>query len=236
MDSQTSQSVGFYVILERLETHRKKVALAGALVVLLVAGYALWNWRADENERAANRDLLRLEVGGPASFAQRNAGDYLKVAREYGSTSAGARARLLGAAVQFTQGRFAEAQATFEEVWNADNEGPFAPQALLGVAASLEGQGKKAEATRKYQEISTTYSQESAGMQAKLNLARLYEEDNKPEDALKIYEGMTRTSPADAWASEAFQRKEQLFARYTNLVRSVPPIVATNTSPLLRLP
>lgn len=232
MDSESTASLRFYNLLAQLDAHKRK--LAGAVVVLALAALvmAILQWRKQETENAANRELLMLTVPSTSGELPPGSGQFLKVVNSYPGTQAANRARFLAAGAMFGEGKYAEAQAEFLKVLGSDADGPLASQAALGAAACFEAQGKLNEAAAKYQELISNYGQDPLVPQARLTLARIYEAQNKPEQALKTYDLVARPGAQDVWAGEAAQRREQLLAKFPNLA-PVSPVVTTNQTPRL---
>jgi len=123
----------------------------------------------------------------------------------------------------FIEGKYAEAQAQFAKFQPAYPESPLVPQAIMGIAASLEAQGKSADATAKFQEVISRYPKDHAVDRAKLTLGLIYENQNKPDLAQKIYSELTRVTAYSSSSAEAGMRLQELLLKHPNLT-------PTNTS------
>jgi tetratricopeptide (TPR) repeat protein len=220
MDPKPNESLAFYNFLAWLDRNRKTV-LVGALALLgLVVALAVMSWKRGQDELAASRAVFALpSVVAMRDQARPSPEAYLNMAREHANTAAGDRALLLGAGLLFEQGRFAEAQAKFEQFLDEKPDSPWQGQAALGIAASLEGQGRTEEAMAKYREVMTRYPNENVAPQARLNLARIHAK-TQPEEALRLYDELIRPpgSPGfTAWSNEASDRRRRLLQQHPEL-------------------
>src|SRR5207344_2521053 len=94
-------------------------------------------WQRDEKQVRASQALSNVSSKQMAAAGkQDNPQDYLKVASDYPSSKAGARAVILGASTLFTDGKYADAQAQFEKFTREYRESPLLPNALIGIASS----------------------------------------------------------------------------------------------------
>lgn len=224
----TKESLDIDSFIAWLHYNRKPVAIGGAIVVLVLVAFALYNWKKNQNEQNANSALFALPslVGASGRSAEVRAEEFQKIASEYPNSRVASRAELIAAGVLFTDGKYAEAEKQFAKFLNEHETSPLRSQAAMGVAASLEAQNKVSEAVSKYQELITKYPGENVAQPAKLTLARLLETQNKPEESLKLYEELTRSNnPYDPWAAEARERHEQLLQKFPNL-KNLPPAAA----------
>src|ERR1041384_2351861 len=154
MGTDITSSSRFYDFLGWLDANKKR--LLAAVIVLAVAGLvtAFMVWRGNQREAEANEALSNAQ---PTRTSSRQleavpSESYLKVAREFSGTSAGARALLLGAVTLFVERKTTEAQAQFAKFQPEYPDNPLLPEAIMGTAACLDAQGKTAEAIAKYQE------------------------------------------------------------------------------------
>ena len=120
-------------------------------------------------------------------YLAQQAGPYLKIAREYQSTSAGQRAFLQSAALLFEGGQYAEAQSQFQQFLDQYPDNFFSGQAALGLAASLDAQAKLDLAAGAYQRVINGYSDPLAANYARLSLAQLKEHQGKSTEALNLH-------------------------------------------------
>ena len=201
-----------------------------ALIAVFAAVY-LWRHFEAEKESAGNAALLQLRAKPGQPDTAPKAAEYLKVAEEHASTSAGPRARVLAAAAYFTESRYADAQAEFARVLEADRSGVLAAQATYGIAASLDGQDKTDEAAAKYQEVISTFPEDSVAAQARLSLARLYETRKQPENALRLYDEVLRDRESNLFVQLATQAREELTRKHPELVGTNAPAASIPAIP-----
>jgi predicted negative regulator of RcsB-dependent stress response len=226
MDPKPNESLAFYNFLAWLDRNRKAVLIGTLAILGVVVALAVMSWKKEQDELAASHAVFTL----PSVVAMRDQTRpspevYLDAARKHSNTAAGERALLLGAGLLFEQGRFAEAQAKFEQFLDEQSDSPYESQAALGIAASLEGQGKTDEAIAKYREVITRYPNENVAPQAKLNLARIYAK-TQPEEALRLYDELIRPpgSPGfNAWSNEASDRRRRLLQQHPELAAAATP-------------
>lgn len=222
MSSETTGSTGFYELLAWLEQNKKQLAIAFVVAVVVGFGIAVYRWQSHQTELAASDALLKLRpASGAAEKSSSPAGtEFLKVVDQFPSTDAAGRALLLAAGTLFTENKYAEALVQFEKFFKEHGNHALVATAVYGKAASLEAQGKPDEALNAYQELVTKHPQSAVVTDARFGIARVYEAKKQPELALKTYEDMARTNIASAKGNEALIRKEQLLARYPQLVQT----------------
>jgi predicted negative regulator of RcsB-dependent stress response len=214
------------------EVHQKQV-IAGTVVAVIAAvviGFFLW--QRGEREVDAAKALSQLTTQSPGTATRADTPDaLLRVAGAYPKTRAGARAMLLAGGGFFTEGKYAEAQAQFERFLREYGATPFAGQARLGVAASLEAQGKTDEAIAAYRVLVDRHSNDSAAPQAKFALARLYERQGNLEQARNLFEDLARSDPNSSIGSEAGMRYEELIAKHPELAPAPTPPPGMDSPP-----
>ena len=143
--------------------------------------------------------------------------------RDYSGTLAGQRALLQGAAVLFTTGKYAEAQAQFQKFLDNYPDNFFTPQAELGIAASLDAQGKTDPAISAYQRAAGQAADDNVVASAKFALARISESQGKFADASKLYADVARTYPNSAIGSEAGRRAMELKTKSPTAAAAAAP-------------
>lgn len=126
-----------------LETNKKQAiwGAAGLVALGFIVAFIVWNKSAKEvsaSEELSNVTVPFLLSGGRSEAS----GAYLKVANEYPQSNAGARALLLAAANYFVEGKYDDAKRQFEKFRSEHHDSPFLPEALLGIAVSLDAKGK----------------------------------------------------------------------------------------------
>ena len=219
MGTEITSSSRFYDLLAWLYANKKRLGLVVAVLAVTVFVIAFMIWQSNQRELTANEALSNAQ---PARTSSRQADAvsseaYLKVAREFSGTSAGARALLMGAVSLFAEGKYAEAQVQFARFQPEYPDSPLVPEAIMGIAACLEAQGKSADGVAKYQEVISRYPKDHNVGQAKLALALIYENQNKPEQAQKIYSELTQGTAFSSSGAEAGMRLEDLLLKHPNL-------------------
>ncbi|MEI9960627.1 MAG: tetratricopeptide repeat protein [Limisphaerales bacterium] len=100
-----------------LEANIKRIVIATGILAVLIFIFSYFSYQRQQKEILAGQAFTALVVSSTAN-ARSNPGadDYLKLAAEYPGTQAGKRAVLQGAAALFTTGKYAEAQAQFQNI------------------------------------------------------------------------------------------------------------------------
>jgi TolA-binding protein len=225
MGTEITSSARFYDFLAWLYANKKRLGLA--VGILAVAGFvtAFMIWQNGQRELMANEALSIAQSARTASRQPDAVSSeaYLKVAGDFNGTSAGARALLMGAVTLFVEGKYAEAQAQFVKFQPEYPDSPLVPEAIMGIAASLEALGRSADAAARFQEVISRFPRDHNVIQAKLALALIYENQNKPELAQKIYEELTQFTAYSSSSAEAGMRLEELLLKH-------PDLAPTNSS------
>jgi predicted negative regulator of RcsB-dependent stress response len=213
------------------EVNKKRLAIG--FVALLVIGFGVYvvNYMSDQKEKKASSALIALN---PATASTNDppvpATAYLKVTEDYAGTAGAERALLLAASAYFTEGKYSEAQNTFNRLLTEKPGSKWAPDAAFGVAASLESQGKRDEALSAYDLVARQYKTSAVADEARLAMARIYEAKNQPGDALKQYEELTQGGMSMR-AQDAMMRRMELLRKHPELEKPL-----TNAPALSGLP
>jgi len=239
MQRDVAPQDNFVRFLAWVQVNQKRLILWGALVIALILAVVSVVAYQRQKETAASLALSSVYAPiNPSTPTPPGTADaYLKVADEHKGTKAGARALLLAAATFFGEKNYAEAQKIFERFLKDYPDNEFVPQAHYGIAAALDAQGKTAEATAKFEQIRRVYATDPIIDEAKLALARLYENQNKPEEAHKLYSEVLQANPSQysGIGNEAGMRREELEAKYPQLVKTnapiLPPALSILTNP-----
>lgn len=230
MQTGVAQSDTYVRFLAWAQANQKRLILWGAIVVIVMAAGVFFVYYQGQKEMRASIALsnVRAPLNPGSPMPAGAAEEYLKIAREHAGTKAAARALLLGAAALFIDGKYAEAQKTFEQFLREYPESEWVPKAHFGIASTLDAQGKAAEAIAKFDEIRRRFANDAVIDEVKLALGRLYENQNKPEEAHKIYAELVQANAYSGMGSEAGVRKEELEAKFPQLrPASAPPPVLT---------
>jgi tetratricopeptide (TPR) repeat protein len=217
------------------EVNKKKLLIAAIIFVAVWIGsvIVIHAKRAREAEASAALAALRPPLGQPLANPY-PATKYLEIAQKYKGTEAAPRALILAATAYYMEGKYAEAQKTYEQFLKEYPENLFAPQAVYGIATSLEAQGKESEALAKYQEIITRYSTEPYVLiPAKMAYARLMEKQGKFDLAYNAYNDVIRNDIYSSWAQEAMNRMHLLEKAHPELLK--PKVTQAQTVTLTNL-
>jgi tetratricopeptide (TPR) repeat protein len=219
-------SSGMIGLLAWVEVNKKRLAIGGAAMIVLIAVVALVVQQQARREINASRALSDIRIpANPALPAQSGTAEaLLKLADEYAGTKAAARALLISASVLYSEKRYDDAQKRYEKLLKDYPACPWVADANLGIAASLDAQGKSTDAISKFEEIRRRFATSPAAEEAKLSLARLYE-GQRPEDAFRLYDEVTKNSPGTSLAAEAAFRKEELERKHPELAKLNQPIM-----------
>jgi tetratricopeptide (TPR) repeat protein len=225
MQPEKPESVWIYEAWAWAEVHRRHLILAAVGVLGLIVGGYVYFWLRGQTELRANQALLALAPPDRAE-ARTGAGGhdaFVKLATEYGSSSAATRALLLAAGELFQAGRYAEARQRFAEVERRDGSGLLAPLAALGAAACLDAENKLDEARAAYQQVVAKYPDDPVAGRARLALAALHETRGEFAEALKIYDSLAADRKSGRAGMEATVKREVLLKQHPELApRSAP--------------
>lgn len=223
-----------------LEVNKKRLAVGLLLVILVGFGIYVFNYIGEEKERKASAALLGINQPISTNAPPVPATAFLKITEDYAGTAAAERALILAAGAQFSEGKYADAEKTFDRLLKEKPASKWAPDAAFGIAASLESQGKRDEALTAYQRVVTAYANSAVVGEARLAMARIYEAKNQPSEALKQYDELTRGGVMSMRTQDAMMRRSQLLKKHpeldkpaTNAVPSLTPITspaATNNT------
>ncbi|MGE3311220.1 MAG: tetratricopeptide repeat protein [Limisphaerales bacterium] len=214
-----------------VEIHRKQLMMGVVALIAVFAATYLWRQLAAQRELEGNAALLVLRSRPTQPETAAKAADYLKVAEQHASTTAGLRARLLAASAYFAENRYSDAQAEFERVLAADGSGVLGAQAAFGVAASLDAQDQQDAAIAKYQDVISRFPHDAVALRARLGLARIHETRKQPENALRFYDEILRDREPGEAGVAATQARTELIRQHPELAASGTPASATTTPP-----
>src|SRR5436190_3789154 len=222
MDSKAPPSAGIYDVLGWFETNKKRVAIGAVAVVIVGLVVGFWVWQNSQQAVEAEEALALVRMPfSPLDPPQPGTADALvQVARQYSDTPAAAKALLRAGTVYFGDGNYAKAREQFDAYLRNPGETPWIPQAVFGVAASLDAENKVPEAITKYKDFIERYSGDPSADQARLNLARLYDRNNQGQQALEVLSKMMSLQPGGGSpsAGEGQERLKGLLARFPSLM------------------
>jgi predicted negative regulator of RcsB-dependent stress response len=220
------------------EAHKKQIVIG--LVVALVVGLVVALLFTFQNQKQTNANDALSKLASRAASPSAPGPDadaLLKVAADFPGTDAAQRAILLAASDLFANGKYDESRAQFQRFLQEHGDSPFAGQAALGIAATLDAQGKAQDAINAYLGVVDHYQQNwNVGPQAKLALARLFIAQGKLQDARGQLMDLAnpRVYPNEI-ASEANMRLRELFTAHPELIPA-SPAPAQTLSPILENP
>ena len=234
MDSDATQSDSYLRFVTWVQANLKRLIIGTVIVLAAIAVIAFISYEQGQKEVRASHALANVAVPlSPTAPVQPGTGEaYLKVAKDYAGTKAGARALLQAGAVYFVENKYADAQTTFEQFLKEYPGSEWVPQAHFGIASTLDAQGKTADAVSKFEEMRRRFPNDATSDEVKLALARLYETQSKPADAHKIYSELVQANPYSGMGSEAGVRKEELEKKFPELAKINAPMTSLPQTPM----
>ncbi|PWU13932.1 MAG: hypothetical protein C5B50_18295 [Verrucomicrobia bacterium] len=225
MESQIAQLPVQDRIWAWVQTNPRQVLWGAGIAIGLGIVIAYIIYAHNQKEITASEVLSNVGAGQAVGRepSPNEAQDYLKVATEYPSSSAGARATVLAAGDLFVQGQFDKAKAQFQRFAREHRDSPFISQALLGIAACDDALGKTNEAISGYRLVLDQRPSEAVVPQARFALGRLYEGQNKPDLARDYYDQVAQNNNAGSLALDAQTRLEDLRLKYPALFQAPAP-------------
>ncbi len=192
--------------IEWAEKNRRTLMVWGpvvaAVLLLAVIGIIVYNNRSEKAQVAFGNAMQTYQTPlatpgqqvppgiktfpSAADRAKAANQQFLQVADQYGSTSAGKLSRYFAGLTYVESGQNASAESTLKDVasgWNSD----LASLAKLGLAQLYRQTGRDAQAIEVYNDLTAHPSTSVPAGTAQLQLADLYEAENKPELAKKVY-------------------------------------------------
>jgi TolA-binding protein len=203
MQLQDAPATYLFKLWPWIETNKIRIACGGGIVVVAIGLISFYSWQRNQKEITAGETLSRMMSDSGTTTAAQQAGLFMKVAGDYPGTAAGQRAMLQSAGMLFAAGKYADAQAQFQQFLNQYPGSSLAAQATLGVAASLDAQGQTDSAAGVYHRVITSYSDVIVAGYAKYRLAQIDERLGKLSEALNLYEDVAHSNPGSQLGSEA---------------------------------
>jgi predicted negative regulator of RcsB-dependent stress response len=231
MSSEAAESSSMVEFLAWLEINKLRLITVAAILGVVGGAIAIYRWHQAQVELQANGALLRVQTGEdrPEGTQKPTAAAFLKVAGDFPSTSAGARAQLLGAGLLFEEGKYAEARGQFQQFLQQRGDNAFAGSAAYGVAACLDAEGKTNEAITAYQNVVARYGTSAAASLARMAEAGLHESRKEFSQALRLYAELAGPAAQSAWSADAAKRR-------ADLLRLHPELAPTNAAPVAASP
>lgn len=202
-------------VLTWLEENKKTLGIGFAVLSAVVVTLIVQRNLRASAEAEANRALFSvLGTGSKASGA--SASDLSKVAAQHPGTAAADRSEFLAATKLFEEGKYAEAQKSFEAFSQAHPDSPLGGPAAFGVASALDAQDKAAEAVAAYGRFLSEFPTDPMAGQARLSKALVHESLKQHREALALYDEAARDATSMA-GQEASSRKAALLQAHPEL-------------------
>jgi tetratricopeptide (TPR) repeat protein len=144
---------------------------------------------------------------------QKAAAAFADVAKRYGSSATGRRARYYAALANLELGKTAEAEAELKELSSDGEDALVRGLARLALADIYRGSGRWDLAIEGYRRIVDDAGSAVPRDHALMRLASTLEEAQRAPDALKAYVRLTEEFPTSVYASDAKRRQEYLGGR-----------------------
>jgi hypothetical protein len=188
--------------LHQLWTRHGNLITAACVVILLaILGKGGWDFYQAQRETGIESD-----------YAAASTPDQLKAfaAANPGHTLAGI-AQLQLADQDYTAGKFAEAQAGYDQAAATLKTGPFAARAQFGSAMAKLGAGKTTEAEAALKQFSNDTTQlKGIRAEATYRLASLAGEAGRSDDVAKYSDQLMQIDPSSPWTQRALQFRASL--------------------------
>ena len=195
-------------ILDWVRGHSRIVGIAAVVVAAAAGVWWIVRSQNEANEVAASRQLVAAQRSVGAGNLPLAAADLRKLTERYGSTRAGAEARVLLAQVLLQQGKPDEA---IKLLAGGGPDGPMASSVHALRAAALEQTGKPAEAAAEYLLAAGSSPLKGEAESLKADAARAWLAAGRKADALRIWQDIA-ANPASVLYNEALLRVGELTA------------------------
>lgn len=197
--------------------------VTGAIVaVVAIISFIYWHSQQTQIDAGDALTSALISLQQPGADASRTADSYLYVHTQYPGTLAGQRSLLQGAAVLFTEGKYADAQSYFQQYLDAHPDGEFSGLASLGVAKCLEAAGKLNDASGAYQHIIADIADPQAVVTAKFALGQINLEQKNYADAARNFQDVAQSAPYSALGEEAAQYAYDLRSKVPSAPTTAP--------------
>lgn len=190
----------------QIEANKNRIIGGVVIIAVVILVYSFVSWRRETSQIEAGDAVTRaLETLPPGSDSSQAASMYLGISDQYGSTLAGQRALIQGAAALFMQGKYPDAQGDFQRYLDEHPDGEFSGQAALGVAKCLEAQGKLNDAQGAYQHVISDFSDPEALVNAQFSLALIDLQQRNASSAEQLLQQVMQSDPYGVLGGEARQ-------------------------------
>ena len=218
-----------------MEQRRSDIAKTVTIVVLVLAGAALYLWWKSSRDARANGALAAAlatyempvvppeppkpgsppPVPRPGTFqSQRERLDaslpkFLEAANVYPNSTPGIAARFHAAGILAELGRHSEAEQRYKEVVDKAGGTIYGTTARLGMAEAQVAQGKYDSAIAIYSELSRDTNSTLPLDSVLMHLGRAYARAGKKEEAVRSFTRVVEEFPQSAYAADARREMEE---------------------------
>ena len=200
----------FFKLWPWVEANKVRLIWGGGIVAVAAGLISFHSFRKSQREIESGEALTQqMMADSRASSVEQQSALFQKLAAENPDTMAGQRALLQSAGMLFEGRKYADAQARFQQFVSQYPNSSLAPQATLGLAASLDAQGQLEPAKAAYQRATGFGDTVVAGF-AKYRLAQLAELKGNPTEALALYDEIYRSFPGSTLSQQAAIRSLEL--------------------------
>jgi predicted negative regulator of RcsB-dependent stress response len=198
-------------LMDWLQVNSRLLGIAGAVVIVAVAGY--WFYSRSRQIRMVNAErslsLAQQSLGsGNTNLAL---SDLQKVAERYQGTSAGTEAALLLAGQHYEQGKFQDGINQLEKTLPKAGGSQATVQNLIGDGYAQ--MGKLADAAKAYERASEMSPYDSEKAYYKAKAARSYSSGGNVAAAKKLWTELAANDKSPSVAAEAKVRLAELSAQ-----------------------
>ena len=192
----------------------KVLAIAGGVIVLVVAGIFYFNWRSSVNNEQAALELGHVRSyyeqadydkaihGDTAKFSGKTVRGLAAIVSDYSSTMAGKAAALELGDAYMAKAQYPEAAKAYQIAAEA-GDNTVKAAGLAGVAAVAEAEGKPSEAASHYEEAAAVYASELVAPLYLLGAALNYEKAGQTDKAVERYREIVTRYAESAQTNQA---------------------------------
>lgn len=216
-------------LLDFWDKNKKPIIIAACVLVAGVSVYLAGDWWLEQK---------RIQQGRALAEAK-DAKELAAVASQYRGENVGAYALLLLADQQYQDGKYADAEKTYQRFADEYPKHPMLGAALYGKGAARESRGDYAGAISAYQHAVDTPGNPNV-FDTRFAIARCLEATKEWKRARQNYEDLIAATPNTTWAERARSRivvlDREARARGESLAPPPAPANAATTIPSVLLP
>ncbi|MCX6907463.1 MAG: tetratricopeptide repeat protein [Verrucomicrobia bacterium] len=182
-------------LLDFWDKNKKQVIAAACLIVAGVGVYLAVDWWLEQQREQQGRALMSAKVDK----------DFTAVAGQFRGENTGAFALLLLADQQYQDGKYSDAEKTYQRFADEYPKHAMLDAAFYGKGAARESHGDYAGAINAYQRVTETPNA-SHVFDARFAVGRCLEAQQQWKKARQNYEDLIAASPSSMWAERARKR------------------------------